>query len=64
MTTLTATQNLQRAARAYRLALATRDDATKIAAEFPKVAGKLEEVAKLLVAAGREAEAASNGKES
>jgi hypothetical protein len=50
--------DLQRAAAAYRHALRIREEALSLAAEFPKMSAKLEEVAKLLVAEGKKAEAA------
>ena len=47
----------ERAAAAYRLALDTKATAATMVSEFPRVAAKLEEAAKLLVAEGRKAEA-------
>lgn len=55
----TPTQNLQRATRAFKLALAVTDDAARIASEFPAAGKKLQEVAKLLAAEGRKAESQS-----
>ena len=52
-------RNLERAARAYRLALFTKDDAARVADEFPTASKKLEEVARLLVSEGKKAEAAA-----
>lgn len=49
--------NPERAAAAYRLALDTKATAASMVGEFPRVAAKLEEAAKLLVAEGRKAEA-------
>lgn len=59
MTTMTGNQiSLERAAKAYRLALATKDDADRMAAEFPNVASKLVEAVRLLISEGKKAEAA------
>lgn len=55
----TATQNLQRAARAFKLALTITDDTARISAEFPVAGKKLQEAAKALAAEGRKAEAES-----
>jgi hypothetical protein len=49
-----------RAAAAYRLALRIKDDVARIAAEYPKVAAKLDAAARLLIAEGRKAEGGSN----
>lgn len=56
MTTAGNQTNLQRAAKAYRLAIATKDDAARMAGEFPAASKKLEEAAKLLIAEGKKAE--------
>jgi hypothetical protein len=53
-----AEKNLQRAARAYRLALSTKEDAARIAQEFPAASKKLDEVARLLISEGKKCEAA------
>lgn len=55
------TQNLARAARAFRLALTVTDEAGSIAGEFPAASKKLSEAAKVLVAEGRKAEAQAKG---
>jgi len=51
------TTGTKRAARAYWLALQTKDDAARMAGDFPAASRKLEEAAKLLVADGKKAEA-------
>lgn len=57
----TPTQNLARAARAFRLALSVTEDAGRIAGEFPAASRKLAEAAKVLIAEGRKAEAHAKG---
>jgi hypothetical protein len=47
---------LQRAAAAYRHALKIKEGAGSLAAEFPNVAAKLDEAAKLLITEGKKAE--------
>lgn len=57
MTTMTGNQTtLARAAKAFRLALDTKDAAAVMAEEFPAASKKLEEVVRLLVSEGKKAE--------